>query len=358
MKRWVCALLCCLVLSGCAPQLNERLIIRAVGVDRTENGFLVTVRTARDSEKEVSYTAEGSTVAAALEKLAQNTGKKPLYSHNEAVIFGRSCAENDLRGAVDFFLRHYDSRPTVKVFLAENTARAVLEIEKGADDYVGAEDIAARIKAEKYYGTTVDADLTALINGVYGANQSAVLPIINKADEIELCGAGVIRDMRLSAVMNADAVRGYLLLCGKYRAGETVLYTETCGDVSIHADQSRCTIRFTGTEAEPVFSVEVEVTGDISSLSAEDQNPDSTAFSELERAYGTVLLQNMNAYLEDVVFKSGCDAAGFGAVLLRESPTIRKEMLDNMLAFFEKSTVELRVTAKINRVEEEDKPYF
>ena len=340
------------MLTGCAPELNERLIIRAVGIDLTDTGYLVTVRSAQDSESEISYAAEGSTVVAALGKIRQQTGKELLYSHNEAIVFSMKCAENDLQRAVDFFLRHYDSCPTVKVFLAENSAEEILALDGNATEYVKAEEIAGLAKS----AGAVDADLTSLINGVYGSNQSAVMPVLGNT--IEVCGAGMVQAMRLSTVLGEEPLKGYSLLCGKKFDAVTTLYDETCGVVSIQADGVRSKIQFTGTKDEPKFTVDIDVVGDIGSISTDHMQLDSGVFTDLERAYSTALLQNATEYLDSALFLNGCDAAGFGIALRRDSAETWKRVHEDLNVFLQNATIEVNVTAKINRVEEEDKPYF
>ena len=362
MKRYaailVAVLLLLLSLSGCAPELHERLIIRAVGIDRTEIGYRVTVRTASDNEKEISFTGEGRTAAQALENMAQNTGKKPLYSHTAVLIFGNTCAQEGLQGALDFFLRHYDSRPEVKVFLAENTAEEILTANENETTQIGAEEIAAITHAEKYSGTAVETNLITLINGVYGANQSAVLPIIRKESGLEITGTGLIRDMRLCGILDPKALRGYLLLCGKLEAGESVIFDETCGTVSIAANSSRCAIRFTGTKDDPQFTVRAEIEGDISSVSNEDSSIRNEVFMDLETQFASNMTEYIAAYLNTAVFSLGCDAAGLGYAVLRENPAVCQAVTDDLQAFLQNVTVEILVTARINRVEEEDRPYL
>ena len=362
MKRYTSILAAVLLLlvslSGCAPELHERLIIRAVGIDRTETGYRVTVRTSADSEKESSFTGEGRTVAQALENMAQNTGKKPLYSHNAVLVFGSTCAQESLKGAPDFFLRHYDSRPSVKVFLAENTAEEILTVNENENTQIGAEEIAAIARAEKYNGTAVEADLITLINGVYGSNKSAVVPILRKENGLEITGAGLIRDMRLCGILDTKALRGYLLLCGKLEAGESVIFDETCGTVSVAANNSQCTIQFTGTKDDPRFTVKAEIEGDISSVSGDNNRIQSDVFLDLETQFASNMTENIAAYLKTAVSNLGCDAAGLGYAVLQEDPAVWQAVSENLQAFLQNATVEILVTARINRVEEEDRPYL
>ena len=76
MKKYVTVLLAALLLAvssaGCAPELYERALISAVGVDKTEAGCRVTVRAAlpADDGQEISLSGEGRTVPEALNEIA------------------------------------------------------------------------------------------------------------------------------------------------------------------------------------------------------------------------------------------------------------------------------------------------
>ncbi|MBP3704735.1 MAG: hypothetical protein J6I98_04285 [Clostridia bacterium] len=359
MKRFLALCLCVILvifsLSACAPELHERLLIRAIGIDDLEHGWRVTIRAAQadESEKEICFTEEGETVSAALEKIAQNTGKKPLYSHNALIVFGRSCAEQGLSGCLDFFLRHYDSRPTVKVVLADDTAEVLL-----THPDVSADGITALLKSEAYSGTTVDADLIALINGTFGANGSTVLPIIQSEEAIQFSGAGILKGMRLCADLDHDALRGYLALTEKLKSGETVFEDDLCGTVSVSTNDCACSIRFTGTRENPRFTAEVTIGGEISSISGGIRRLESSAFPQLEKEYAAAILGDIDAYLQAAVFETDCDAAGFGNAVLRAEPVLWHEVSGSFAEFLKRSVFDIQVTAQIERVEEEDTPYL
>ena len=97
-----------------------------------KNGYVVTVRSSTSSEEEGEefFKSEGETVLEALNNLSLLTGREPFYSHNYLVVFGRECAKEGLDSSLDFFVRYYNTRPAVKMFLAENTAEEVLGAEK------------------------------------------------------------------------------------------------------------------------------------------------------------------------------------------------------------------------------------
>ena len=102
MKKALTSVLLSLILtltaSGCAPELYERLLISAIGVDRTATGCRVTVLASETTEDggQSTFSGEGDTVPEALSQIALESGRTPLYSHNAAILFGMQCAESGI----------------------------------------------------------------------------------------------------------------------------------------------------------------------------------------------------------------------------------------------------------------------
>ena len=111
MKKALTSVLLSLILtltaSGCAPELYERLLISAIGVDRTATGCRVTVLASETTEDggQSTFSGEGDTVPEALSQIALESGRTPLYSHNAAILFGMQCAESGIAEQLDFFIR-------------------------------------------------------------------------------------------------------------------------------------------------------------------------------------------------------------------------------------------------------------
>lgn len=349
-------LLLALSLTGCAPELYERILISAIGVDLTENGYRVTARAAvaQEDGSEICLSGEGKTVPEALNQLAFSSGQKPLYSHNTLVVFGMDCAKSGLNRCMDFFIRHYDSRPTVNVFLSETTAEEILMQEGGTPS----KQIANLAKSADYSGLSLDVNLIELINGIYGDGWSAALPVLKMEDSAMLSGTAVLDYYRLQCVLTPEETRGLLALRGLLKAGETAVVDPECGDVSLSVHNTTCSIRFTGTAENPRFDVALQIEGEISSISGEERHLENQAFPRLERAFAERTLADVSAYLSAAVFQNGCDAAGFGNVILRDAPEVWRGISESWTERLPEAAFDLHVEAVIERVEEEDTPYL
>lgn len=346
-------LVCLLAFSGCAPELYERLLISAVGVDKTADGCRVTVRAAPTEEngQEQCYSGNGRSVPEALEQIAFISGKNPLYSHNTLVIFGMDCAEGGLMPYLDFFIRHYESRPTVHTFLSETTAEEILNPGEESD-LVTTDQITSLTQSAEYTGLAVDADIIRLIHGTYSEGFGAALPIIRNENGVLLGGTALLKDLKLQCTLDGTQTRGLLVLSGKLKTGETILDDAVCGRVTVNLRDAGAEIHFIGTADAPRFSVTLNVQGEISSMEHDYDAGDT--FARLETAFSEKVAENAEQYLTAAVLECGADAVGFGNVIFREAPDIWEELAPSWPGFLKNAEFDLTVNAVISRVEEED----
>lgn len=358
MKRTLLVLLsmCLFIvpLSGCTAELYERLLISAVGVDLSEDGYTVTVRAPETVENgvEKSYESRGKTVPEALNRLSRETGKKPLYSHNTLVVFGKSCAEAGLLKPLDFFIRHYESRPNIRVFMAEADAAAVLSGETDA------EGLLSLSKSGVYGGDAVDTTLVAFVNGARGKGTSAVLPVL-KAEEggVSLSGTAIFREDALHTIIDAKETRGLLALCGTLSAGDFVISDEHYGDVNLTVWNVGRSLRFVPDKKSPRFEIELQIEGEIGSVSRNAGAVEADAFRTFEKALSAAVLEEVSAYLASSVFAGVGESAGLSVAAERSAPKLWREISDHD-AFLKNAVCHVTVKSRIARVEEENLPYF
>ena len=124
----ICAVfLLALGLTGCdndygndGREIRDRLIVQGIGVDRTADGYLLTLQAfntavAGGQDDGMSgnvtkvYETSGATIADAMRNVTLTAGRRPLYSHNWIIVFGADVAREGLNETLEFFcagLRH------------------------------------------------------------------------------------------------------------------------------------------------------------------------------------------------------------------------------------------------------------
>ena len=286
----------------------------------------------------------------ALNFIALSSGRTPLYSHNAAVIFGRACAERGIADPLDFFIRHYDARPTAKVFLAQDTAEGVLT---QAD--LTAERFAQLSGGAKYSGLSVDVNVLQLVNWLYGVNKTAVLPALSADDMPEPVGTAILKSDRLCAVLTPEETQGLCVLQGGLAGGEFAVRDKTFGTVSLKIRCADSKIRFDGTEETYKFTADIQIEAEVSSVSKAEHRVGKDAFPRFEAALSDCVRACVSEYLETA---SGCEAAGLREVLYRDAPQILKSAGENISEKLAGAEINLNITSRVQRVEEEDIPYL
>ena len=346
MKKALTSVLLSLILtltaSGCAPELYERLLISAIGVDRTATGCRVTVLASETTEDggQSTFSGEGDTVPEALSQIALESGRMPLYSHNAAILFGMQCAESGIAEQLDFFIRHYDSRPTAKVFLAEDTAESVL-----LQRDLTAERFMQLSNGAKYSEAAADVNLLQLVNGLYGVNATAALPVL-RADDLPT---------PVGTVLTPAETQGLSALQGTLSGGEFTVKDEAFGTVSLKVRSTNSNIIFTGTAEQPEFTARIHVIAEVSAVTNTAKHVGNEAFPRFETALANCTEERLAAYLKNA---NGADAAGLSEVIFRTAPNVWREMGESRAEKLSKAEITFHVTAEVQRVEEEDIPYF
>ena len=197
MKRLLSIVAVCLVLGWglFGPrglELHQRVLIQAIGIDKTATGYQVTLRAASTSQQaeERLYTCAGATLEQALESFSHATGREPLYSHTGLVVFGKTCAQ---AGLEEVLVPFYQGRPTVKLSLTSDSAKEVLSAKQDRN-LAPMEEICA----------LVETDLLTFYNDENRPGSQGTLPILSVYEgQVARSGQAVFQDYRLLGIEKA-----------------------------------------------------------------------------------------------------------------------------------------------------------
>lgn len=129
------------LLSGCwdSKELNELSIATALGIDKVDNQYRVTVQILNPGEiagKEVTtrtsvntYTETGDVLIEAIRKLTTTIPRRTYLSHLRIVVFGEDYARDGIAGALDFLSRDHEMRTDFFLGVAkDHTAEDILKV--------------------------------------------------------------------------------------------------------------------------------------------------------------------------------------------------------------------------------------
>lgn len=358
-KNAVCVLLCLalvLPLCGCGGrELYERLLIHGIGVDLEEDGFTVTVRSSTSPEKdgEELFTCTGSSVLEAMNSLTLSTGRKPFYAHNYLVVFGRECARQGLDSCLDFFVRYYNTRPAVQVYLAENTAEEVLSSESEGKD-IKMSELQQLGKSAKENSSAVSVDLLEFVNGALREGGSPVMPVLRAGERgVEITSTAYFDRFRLAGFLTPEETRGYLAAVRGLNSGEAIIRGEHNETVTLSFSSGLGAIRLlTGSGGPPRFLVETEVTADVSAVDC-GQPAEKSLYAWAEQEVSRLLTEEIRAAFEKTALEQSCDIFGLGSLLYRQDPAYWRQNAHAWKELLPSCGLEIQVTAKVRRMEQE-----
>ncbi len=122
-----------IILTGCwsKREIDELSIATAIGIDKTEDGYIVSAQLINPgevaSEKATNRTAvttyrtSGETVFEAFRRLTLETPRKVYNGHLRILIFGEEMAKHGIGKILDFFSRDHEMRTDFYIVVAKNT---------------------------------------------------------------------------------------------------------------------------------------------------------------------------------------------------------------------------------------------
>lgn len=142
MKKIIASLFILLCLSGCwnYKELNEYSIVTGVAIDKNEDEYEASVlisnspknnsSDSNSSESQVVvYSGKGKSIFDALKDIGLISPKELYFGSFSVLIISEEVAKDGINNAVDFFVRHPNSRKNFYVVLAKDTkAKDTLKI--------------------------------------------------------------------------------------------------------------------------------------------------------------------------------------------------------------------------------------
>ena len=208
------------LLSGCAlraqgREVEQLLIVQAMGLDRTAGGVCVSLASGADQAATgtpVRLQGSGSSVTQALARIRAGTSKEELFcSHVGHLVIGEAAAQQGLAPLMDYVCRSGDIRLSVPVYVlrGETASSAVLGVgddSHGLGDALDAVDNELRQRGD---GRVTDAAALLRQLGDCGSALVCALSLSPSAETgqtegapepprtVTASGYGVLKDERL-----------------------------------------------------------------------------------------------------------------------------------------------------------------
>lgn len=385
-----------LLLTSCfrSEQLNERMLVQAVGVDLVEGEIEITLQVyapatqggsgiSATSDNAKIVTATGKTITQAIQNATLTQGKTVFMGHNRVIVIGDTLAKDGMLPTLDYFSSNASSRHNINVIIASDTASEILKT-KLNQGIVPAETIEKMITRANEIGLLKNVKLYELLSTLQNDFESATLPIIeiskeeetqqasaepssaeesgenpenssqNELDNIstlKVSGTGILKDGRLENTLNLQETRGLLFILNEVKDTTLTVSTEDYNHAAVQIYSSSSTL--TPTMENGSINFHLEITSQ-ASLGQRELNStrqsNEEAIQQLEVATAKIIEEECTSAYVKAITITGADIFDFGHIMWQRNPNIWKTVKDDWKTQVNNISFTVNSNVIINRV--------
>ncbi|HPD01015.1 MAG TPA: Ger(x)C family spore germination protein, partial [Acetivibrio sp.] len=286
-----------LLFSGCwsSHEVNTLGITVCIGIDKTENGYLVTKQIlnpstiASDREMTESpivvYSVEVSSMAEVNGRLMMKLSRKINNTHLRLVVFGEDVAKEGIENILDYFARNHEFRTDYYFAVARNaTAKEILgiltpiEMVPGVDMYNSlkmSEDEWASIKSIRVIelvNSIMAEGKNPVLTGIkidrknkINANSTEILKLTDEYNLLELSNMCAFNKDKLVGWLDEDESKGYNYITGNVKRTAENAYNDQV-KISSMIMHVKSNTRVNLSENEPFIEVKIKIEQNIRSI--------------------------------------------------------------------------------------------
>ncbi len=172
--------------------VQKTAIVVAVGIDREEEGFVLTSQIAvpqasqqGGSSKSVQLVSRGKTVAQAFEEINAKTGWYPKLVFCKLIILGEETCQENVFDALDYFLRNEYLTDDCQVATCTGRAQDILNTSALVDPSSSSAMSKVLSSHAERVGRVHPSNLKDFSIGYFGESQSGLLPLLKTEPQQE-----------------------------------------------------------------------------------------------------------------------------------------------------------------------------
>lgn len=381
MYKKLLIIICMLLLTtGCwsKKDLNELAIVTAIGIDKMEDGYSVSIQVLNPSElagntssgrtEVVRFIKSGETVFEALRKLSTDTPRRIYLAHLREVVFGEELAREGIGKALDFISRDHEMRTDFYITVAkDSTAADILNIQTAIEKVPANKLFNALENSESVWAAAKTVKLDELINSIVSKGKEPVLTGIYHYGNAEVGSnienvhnvspetglridyLAVFKKDKLIGWLNMDESKGFNYITDNIK-NTVVTVEEEIGKITIETLRSKTKVKGKMEKGKPVIDIVITPEGNIGDVESSIDLTKPENIDKLEKKYSDNIKEKVQITIQKVQEDFQSDIFGFGEVIHRTDPNAWKRLEDNWDEYFTNLNVNVHVKADIRRL--------
>lgn len=338
-----------LLLGGCwnKRELNELAIVTAVGVDKSDEQFEISVQIVNPSQVAsnkasgiqvpvFTYHAKGKSLFDAIRKLTALTPRKPYYAHAQIIIIGEEMAEEGMNSILDLFQRDPEGRSDFNFIVShDSTAQEILSVLTPLEDVPASKMFKSLKVSEAVWGTTESVILDDLIQSLGSIDHSAVLPSIHiygdadagdfssnieKMDspaQLKYGGLAIFKNYKLIGYLTEQESRDYNFLNNNIKSTFEIIACPEEGKISTEIINSSTKMTGHFQNDVPSISIKLDIEQNVAEISCPLDLTKSKTIDALNKETSRQIKERLERTLQTIQQTYQADLLKFSNVLHR-----------------------------------------
>lgn len=380
-KSILILLILTLFLSGCwdRRELNELGITMALGIDKTDNKYLVSAQVVVPSEVSMKtssagrsavtlYQATGESIYEAFRKMTKNSPRKIYPGHLLILVISEELAKEGIAESLDLLSRDWELRPDFYVVVAKNsTASEVLNVNTPIESIPANKMYSSLQVSEKNWAGTEGVILDELVKNLLAEGKEAVLTgievigdkeigsskqnveTITSSAQIQYDHLAVFKADQLVGWLNEEESRGYADITNNVKTTVTSIPCPKEGEITLNIFHYQSKITGAINKGEPEVNIKIQAEADIGEVQCQMDLTKPGTIEELEKFYEKKVEGIIHQTIEAMQNEYESDIFGFGEAISRSNPKEWKKMKEHWDQKFSELTTNVQIDMKIRR---------
>ncbi|WP_313894931.1 Ger(x)C family spore germination protein [Psychrobacillus sp.] len=379
-KHIIVLLILSLLLTGCwdSRELNEIAITLAIGIDKVEDEYQITVQVVVPSEVSIKtgtgrstvtlFQANGNTVYEAFRKMTKDSPRKIYPGHLRMLVLGEELALEGIGDSLDLFARDWEFRSDFYVVVAKNrTAAEILNITTTLENIPANKMFEALKTSDESWSATRGIKLHELIADISSEGKEAVLTgilamgnqeigaskqnveTITPSARIQYGQLAIFKKDKLVGWLSERESRGYNDIINSVKTTVMPIACPKKGTLTIEVTDLNSVIKSKVINENPEVDVNIRVKGNIGEVECQINLSELKTIHELEKIYENELKEIVNETIDNLQNKYKSDIFGFGEAIHRSNPKEWKRIKKQWDSEFPDLEVNVEVDMQIQR---------
>ena len=351
-------------------ELNELAITSALGIDKTENGYKISVQVINtnkesngeeSSPKFVIYESEDKTLQEALRKLVLECPRRVYGNHIELIMLGEELVKNDLINILDFLFREPEVQKEALVLIAKNAeAIDVLKVLTPLDKLNSKKIESSLISDNVYMGITEKITLEKIIYNVLNKKIEITIPgieIINLNSEAEssnnikesepntrlkLATTSVFKDNKLLGWLTEEESISFNFINNQLK--DSIIRYECDKKKFVVIEIMKTNTSVSVSNNEPKIKIKIKANGIINDVQCHYDLESKKVIKQIEEESNNKIKSLINDSIKSINYNFNSDIYGFRNMFYKKNYKYYNQIKDNWYDdFFKKIEYDIEV---------------